>query len=1054
MVVPRKLSNLMEQYVIKVCREDILRCKDCANDKIIVGYNDENPYLRLSFYDQYKCSLISYLTSPIFLQLGNYIQEYSDKLLVSTSYLLDHLFKHHKFGISYRALSLTPELVDINKEPQFRDFLDRMIELMSTSHLRPIVSGIYDYKFNNKIIAEIKLLSKIDEYEAAAFNFTLDESIELKRHFNRRLESLKKEHATLVINNQNNANDEHINNISLLHMMIGDLHFYDEEFQEAIIHYLDAVQTMRQKEIKNMPLYEFIVYVRNKLKLGLAYEKNKMFDNALMTFSELTDLIIRKRNIPLRKLGLARFVIPRNYSSHPKSKDINDVISRLDPTIVGQIEDYFNTAGNTEDLVIVGRPKPEIVKGFGPADDDQEYHWKRLYSITEMDQFYALNPKNVIKNINELGINYKPLKTHFLQSTIENVRLLYQSIIAKLFLIQKASPDKLKDIDVIRAIQEFNFIKLPLKTKEKRIIVAEFYNKLGDLLYIVNGTLNQRLKKELLLVVDNSTNKDERMMAQKLLLSPIDATLCYIKSLSILLNPIHRDDEPDKVSKIKLLDYYSTETSSRFNYMEKLKFISIFSKSVRADNLEKILSKIETIIENSSYKERYAVEYISSVANGIVDLCETLLSFTSEERENPVNNIKFLIENGTWVIKPTEINNHLFVDIFTLVKLFKYSSILFESIGEYRVARYQRIKILFVLKNCLPKIRKDLLIGANRFLDTDETLEDFIASSIQLSYKAHEENFKVDDKKIEVFKVDGLEGLIKAESQVFTNLYWFIVQDIIASNENENYSCAIDLFASTTTEGAKDKLDGFIRDNINPTTNIYTKFNRVLSLYLLIARNKVRYREMYLSVNKYLKVGFKDFRFVMKTDAVALRFPLDISDVLDYDSSIYLILNSIGACNEIIKSHNLFDINYVTTNNLELAKVHSEMGYWCDRYEHIKKHFRKKFLDDIIKEHIIFSNSMDYIDPQYHYGLALDYNNRLKDFHSRGKALQTFMKTRSYLDDLFNDDLIHFSLAIERNQLHKMCKDNPQKFHFESIVEKLKLIVKEDKDNFKTRFLF
>ena len=112
-----------------------------------IGNNNENLYLRIGYYSQYKFSLISYLTSPIFHAIGNYLHEYSDKLLVSISYMLDHLFKHHKFGLSYRSLSLTPEIVAINKEPQFREFMDKLINILSKSHLRPIVSGIYDFKF-------------------------------------------------------------------------------------------------------------------------------------------------------------------------------------------------------------------------------------------------------------------------------------------------------------------------------------------------------------------------------------------------------------------------------------------------------------------------------------------------------------------------------------------------------------------------------------------------------------------------------------------------------------------------------------------------------------------------------------------------------------------------------------------------------------------------------------------------------------------------------------------------------------------------------------------
>ncbi|WP_417861553.1 hypothetical protein [Winogradskyella sediminis] len=1071
---PRKLSSLIEQYIVPVSGGDI-----DPKDKIVVGSNTENLYLRLSFYDQYKFSLISYLVSPIFISLGNYLHEYSDKLLVSISYLLDHLFKHHKFGISYRSLSLTPEIVDINKEPQFREFLDQLITMLSKNHLRPILSGIYDFKFNGKIAAEIKFLSKINEYEAAAFNFTLDESIELKRHFNRRLESLKNKNANIIINNKGEYEEEYINNISLLHMMIGDLHFYDEEYQEAIVHYLDAVQIMRQKDIRYMNLYDFVLFVRNKLKLGLAFEKNKMYDNALMTYSELTDLIIRKRNLPLRKFGLARFIISKNeldklsknkYAIEKLNVDKN-VINVLQDEIKKQEQkqEQKQTEKQSEkpsekpkEIVFIGRLKPEIIKEFEFDVEGNDFHWKKLYPIDDMATFYGIETKNIIEEIRDLATNYKPLKQYFLQSTVENIRLLYQPLVAKLHLIEKSSPDKIKAIDVFRAIEEFNFLKLPLRTDEKRVIVAEFYNKLGDLLYFKNGTLQKCLKRKLLEYFDNediaiSERPDfikSKMISKKLLVTPIDATLFYIKSLAILLIPssytkvcveCNADEDNSKAKeaenkneteqkteyeKIELSKYYNDlkKITCKDKYEENLKEFFINVKK----NCDAIIKRIKLLTNdnNESFKQRYSSEYLHSVGNGIIDLAGALLSYGEIKKESNKEEItkKF---NGSHFLNPMYLKKQLNIGYEEVLNLYYCASVIFEGIGEYRLARSQKIKILHVLKNSSFDTLRNISLEKLNFYDNKNgNIIDFIVFQChQLSQASYDQSGRVDK-----LSVNGLlskrgqktyNGLITGEVEEVETIKWLINNHLLCEiKQKENDETAFEKIyeEKNKRKHLKKELSKFIKNNVTENSIVRSKFNRVLllSLYCSDMKNKIEEK-----IEKKLCEA-------------------NSNELLGHSMQI---LDCIGAYSEILKAHYIFDINYVTTNNLDLARAHYEMASWCRVFDVIREKEVDKHItaEDYLKSNILKVSTLNYIDEEYHLNLALDYNKKIIDFHSRGNSLQNFTKTASYLDDFFNDNLVHFSIAVERNTLqknHSKDKDNKNnliEFYIMEIKKKINL---------------
>ncbi|PIA77498.1 hypothetical protein BFR04_08635 [Gaetbulibacter sp. 4G1] len=1011
---PRKLSSLIEQYILPVPKSEI--SGDEYKRNIIVGSNNENMFLQLGFYDQYKFNLISYLTSPIFLGLGNYIHEYSDKLLVSISYMLDHIFKHHKFGLSYRSLSLTPEIVDINKEPQFREFLDKLVSYLTKSHLRPIVSGIYDFKFHGKIEAEIKFLSKINEQEAAAFNFTLDESIELKRHFNKRLEFLKQKEADIIVHNTNGYIEDYINNISLLHVMIGDLHFNDEEFHEAIVHYMDAIQVLRQKPVKDMTLYEFVLFVRNQLKLGLSFEKNKMFDSALMTFSELTDLVIRKRNIPIYKLGLARFIIKKSdvnpafwrrhfEMSDKPTKEQRDVMCKNKLAEIDNILSFIENDSKQE-LIVVGRLNESIIKSF-QKDDGSIDKWKILYPVNDMKTFYSVKLSDVMKNLDTLGTNYKPLKNYFLQSTGENVRLLYQPIIAKLHLIEKASPDKLKDIDLVRAIEEFNFLKFPLKTTEKRLIVAEFYNKLGDLLYFKNGTLNKCLKKKLYDNIDNydkTISDDLKDKSQVLLRTPVDATLFYIKSLAILLKPNHdvsNDcEEREDLPIINFIDYYNIKNLGTITGHKSLE--SFFLNEIK-ENFEKIESKINIMVsaftptnKKTSFKERYAVDYLFSIANGIIDLVECLTSYINDE-EN-----KETILFQKCYLNPNFIFSILGVPIESILNLYHFAGEIYKEIGEFRLARSQKLKILYTLNQCsfktLNRVKTYKLefvegIYNERFL---LDLQSFLNTMIKLSYAANNETSFMEQNKLKsILSCKNISeicqnSIIGMEVMESITIYWHFVHKVIQINNNSN------IIFNERISDLETNLCSFLKNNINPNSIILGKNNRILLLSLMVENNKCLY---------------------LKNQALN-----------DMNTNTTLILNSIGACNEIIKTHDIFSLNYVTTSNIGFARAHYQMGYWCGEFEKLNKTsiniFGEDKLEQILKEEILNSENLDYIDSNYHFRLSLDYNHKVKDFHTRGASLYSFIQSASYLDDFYNDNLIHFSISIERNMLQKGYVDD------------------------------
>jgi hypothetical protein len=281
---PKKITKTIERFLVKL---------DQANpsydhpDITIVGKSRQSFYLQLGYYDQYSFDIITYIGGPLIFSLNRAIKDFGDKILVSSAFLLDHIYKFHGHGFSWRNLELLPEIVDINRAPQLRELISSMMNFLSKSDVVQLGGGLYDFKFMRRITEEISFLSKVSEYESAAFNFTLDESLALKRHFQRKLRQLLK-----TYNDYPNKKDGHfVNSISYARMILGDLHFYDGDLDSAILEYMEAVQVLRAIKPEELKVNLLLLAVRNMLKLGLAFEKRRSYDSALAAYGRVVDLV-------------------------------------------------------------------------------------------------------------------------------------------------------------------------------------------------------------------------------------------------------------------------------------------------------------------------------------------------------------------------------------------------------------------------------------------------------------------------------------------------------------------------------------------------------------------------------------------------------------------------------------------------------------------------------------------------------------------------------------------------------------------------------------------
>jgi hypothetical protein len=286
---PKKMMQLFESFV----EIHIENGENKKNTLFVQRYHNSRHFLSFNYYKQYTLGIVAYLITPVFYRLAeSNIKEHSDKLLVSSLRFVDFLFKFHKNHFSWKHLDMSPEMLEVNRAPELKSVVVDLLSYFTQIHINRSNFSLSEYKFDSLIANEIFAMAKTDEVFSALFSFSLDEMLPLKKQYQELLEKTEKEY--LKEKEGENKSSEFIDAVSSLQGVLGDLHYYDDELEEAEAHYKSAVQAFR-RDNKKLKLVQLYTYVRYMLRLGIIYEKRKQYDFAYMTYGELCTRIIQGR---------------------------------------------------------------------------------------------------------------------------------------------------------------------------------------------------------------------------------------------------------------------------------------------------------------------------------------------------------------------------------------------------------------------------------------------------------------------------------------------------------------------------------------------------------------------------------------------------------------------------------------------------------------------------------------------------------------------------------------------------------------------------------------
>lgn len=912
------------------------------------------------------------------------------------------LYKFHKSAFSWRNIELTPEIIDINKAPQLRELISLITQNLSNYHITEIISGLYSFKFRKKISEEISFLSKISEREAAAFNFTLDESLSLKRHYKKVLEDIE------VKYRDEKNNKTFINSISFIHMIIGDFHFYDEEYNDAIVEYMEALQNLRNIEFSEQNASFFVLYIRNMLKLAYALEKRKSYVAAFMIYGQLVSSVVKFREIDLNLFGLEEKSIDSNSKAILKMKIFKGYDNLTSNKITVKDNQFFN---NSSVLVKKKNQSTKIV---------EKYHEQIKFETLSDDDIPVCFSQNFSKLLN--GSPFTALKEGILFgiSSYEGIRLIYQPLIAKFQMIEKAHLGGIRPVDLLRLENEYKFIIKTIEHHDKFLIVAEFWCKVGDILYYKNGLMPMSTSKS------ESTTKSQYY--------------CWNESSALCCRNSNIEDEIVKKG-------YNAPCISCKYYMNSLKTLCIdFLNLPNGEmNGKKIIPSIydkmrwRAFVTKNSTAIRIMANTLSAVGNNFLSCCSKSIF----PRDNFWDTYFHLFSMPERYEK-IEFHN----DYNKMEEVFMYYYLsygFYVKSGQYKEACIQILKILYIIRDMVKASDSVRKLMSKKSKELKTLIQKNAAKNFYRAYynvhRLEAKNYQqifCDDKfeREDCVKLEdiSLSADLKEYIQVFDEIQLFCGVGIFNTPEelikkwtatpysplNRIYNRINDLKFKTMVNYNIFRSLKFtiIMETLSSTED--TKNNEEVTKNSNMILNST-ISSLKKDTDKEKKIDEKIIDRIENLNSYLFN-PIKITE--DDNTPIFqilefLITDSIFGLQEIIRSVKIYGVTYMVNYSI-LAFAHKKMGQWC-KYFHLYRKYApnyrsKKILEELIR--LIGEDQLQYISTIYHFEQARDAYYSIFQLHSEGKAYKDMIDNMFYLNDDFNDTTYHFNAAAERYRIN------------------------------------
>lgn len=929
-------------------------------------------FLKFTFNQQYEIGLTSNLYRPYVIIHSRYLKALGDKLLYSTAFIMDYILKFHPHGFSWRNLEMVPDIILTNKDPNLRTFMQELLQFLSRMYIRETINGMFQYRFYSKVIHEIRFLSKISEQGSAAFNFTLDESQQIKHYYRDKLHRQLKQHEEPVQFSHGEA--PFVHSIAFLRNLLGDLHYYDKEYDDAIIHYSDAVQPLRERAQKRkLSNHQLVLLVRTQLKLGMALERIKAFDSAYSIYRSLimdTPRLLKPENdfreeegsedIPLSRMqllirpyiaildliekqridGITFSNLKKNLSSlntlldenrpypilRPKGdfKGYDD--NKDSPRLNTLYSDYFSNVGSI--LYFKNFNFPEVYEHFKrglPRD-----RWGDMYK----EGFRELEPDNlavfinVHRGANEAGkyfFDYNPTISAYIyyrQAIAEQVATFRSDVWEALEAVGDTTTfEEYQGRDLQESVLMLHPATGYLTNSMQMFIMGNLFSKLGDAVLSSTGGDVKPLSKEVLELYQ----KDDTAGSMGALIVEC------LKGLSHKDFPF-KDGLNSTLLLYRISGLFYLKANRSFSCAFQFKKFLFVVKDWLA------FRGGEWIKKDSKSEERKML---------LKQLDQLLIH---DEENHPPSIANRLFRSIVWSS-----------DVANRPQILKYREI-------FNVERTQDTTSIYNNISTSPEMREVVLL--------------------------------IEEIRLKLFRLGALESPL--------HLNIITPYDSISSKYLRvlelKYKCEYNFVQIKSILDAAEKL---------------------------CTAPKISAEEKKLKGKLFNISYFKRERPVEELECLLKNVKHAGKEELVENC----VLDSIFCLYEVIRSLNIYGMNYVTNHSF-LANAHYKLANWCRAFQNLKyghlQNFRKspeanqnswelrdksqRFDEKLIK--LLGTDALYTLEVNYHNEQALEHYYAAIQTHKGGRSYRDNISNLSFLEDDLNDNLTHFSAAAERFRIN------------------------------------
>ncbi|OYU94097.1 MAG: hypothetical protein CFE21_17480 [Bacteroidetes bacterium B1(2017)] len=1024
---PKKMVRLIEEYIISDENEKLQR--KWKNSVVLQRPNQpKRLFLALTYKHQYHFGFITYLYRPFLMSQSFVLKDFSDNILVSTQYLMDHILKYHPFAFSRQNLELIPEVFTNNRNPLFRYFIEELVKYLSINHLKETEFGIFDYKFIKRTTNEIEYMSKMFENELAALNFSLDEMFQVKHHLKEKIKEIRNNYGI----QKEGFTNEFIRSISFLNGMLGDAYYFDQEYDNAIVAYLDGIQYLKTE--KELNLEWATIFIVFNLKLGLLNEKMGNIENALGFYTDCMN-------------GLAKLVQGNYYPFSYQNQEIIKLYNLTYSAYLCAYEKYSISGVNAEMIRYFSENLNDILDG-----NNGGFREKKLV----MADYY--------NNIGALTF-YKNLSEEVFSITRQ------QDSIFKLVNCTFGSKDPFETIlkELSSEGQHHNLCddkywvgrfgeRRPSEVEDTKFKKRTFHYFSPSKINKIEHIQTENLHKEIIRNDDSILieNKDEQFS--------LTALNYYTKAL------------------LEIFESFSSSNGSSYNTTNEKTFYFNFSKDkFEPENLVCLIGAFSSLLfDRRTNISKNTLKLVGYTLSCIADCLISGLKDDKDEHEKfPLQHFIDFCEGkieedwkrgkkkawDTWTekyyfdlvfernsekTKPTlEPKEVLTFIIFSYYLSGRY----FSKAGNLTSFSIQIRKILQLLNRFARSKELKGFTSESNFVNIIES------TLLKMVLEVSSWNSDSTDRpQIYKFKniISDIDGMPHPEE--FTKLNYANISNNPETREALLFFAKIKLRASDYPIFIGETIDEMIANIpeaslVNPHQVISSQLTRMLELEVMsIINDKMldkRFPELIKWTNepfKYYKRNQVNLRYInneIKYDFTLSKkqqsFSVFVNDVIlgtNFQSKKLefknLVINNIFSLLQLIQIFDVYTTNPYLSNSF-VASTHKKFGDWLKYYELSRMIDAIDLIDkedpketkNIIEE-MLGKGSMIIHDSTSHYQIALKYYHKAKEFHRNGKEYHTYLNNKLFfLEGSYDDEMYHFGLAMERQAMNSgIIRDN------------------------------